>query len=145
MTLNIEKTKSLYEYKRDKAINFNTYITGLSNLVLIVKTEKALIAGYYSGKLENKEVLDDEALLISMNNREKYVLNNLRNNPNKDPRDIKVIKGMIYDKFFMIFGNAELRIKTGENKLFSNFAKNGAFFDNRKHKLDQFLCDGTNN
>ena len=34
-----------------------------------------------------------------------------------------------YDNYFIIFGNAEIRIKQGENTVFSNFAIANAHFD----------------
>ena len=44
-----------------------------------------------------------------------------------------------YDDFFIIFGNSELRIKSLENKVFSNFGINNGYFNNRGHKVDYFL------
>jgi hypothetical protein len=49
MMLEIEKTKLLYEYKRDQKINFHNFIDGHSSIVLIVETEKAILGCYYSG------------------------------------------------------------------------------------------------
>ena len=44
--------------------------------------------------------------------------------------------GMIYDKFFLIYGNAEIRIKYGEKKVYSNFGINNSYFFNRGDKFD---------
>ena len=52
MKQDIEKTDKLYDYKRDHKTNFHQFIDGHSNLVLIVETESALIACYYSGQLQ---------------------------------------------------------------------------------------------
>lgn len=52
MKQDIEKTNKLYEFKRDQKTNFHQYIDGHSNIVLIIETESALIACYYSGKLQ---------------------------------------------------------------------------------------------
>ena len=46
---------------------------------------------------------------------------------------------MIYDDFYCIFGNAELRIKSWENHIFSNFGIMGAYFNNKGKKVNDFL------
>ena len=38
-----------------------------------------------------------------------------------------------------IFGNAELRIKSWENHIFSNFGIMGAYFNNKGKKVNDFL------
>jgi len=43
----------------------------------------------------------------------------------------KLIEGkrsVTYDKFFLIFGNSELRLKHGEKKFFTNFAVANGFY-----------------
>ena len=50
-----------------------------------------------------------------------------------------VYKAMDYNKIYIIFGNAEIRIREGEGKLFSNFGVNNAFYNNRGKKRSDFL------
>lgn len=57
--------------------------------------------------------MTEEGLIISLDSRKCYKLNNFRNYPNKDPRDQRIIRGMVYDDYYIIFGNAEVRIRTG--------------------------------
>jgi hypothetical protein len=52
------------------------------------------------------------------------------------------MKSMVYDDYYLIFGNAEFRIRSQENTIFSNFAVMGGYFNNRGHKIDKFLCEG---
>jgi len=66
-------------------------------------------------------------------------LNNLKNYPEKDKNDTRVIRGMIYDKYYLIFGNAEIRIKTGENKVYSNFGISNSFFNSLDDKVSDLL------
>jgi hypothetical protein len=87
----------------------------------------------------------EEGLIMSLDNRKSYFLNTARHNPNKDPRDAKLIRGMIFDKYFLIFGNAEVRVRTGDDKVFSNFGIMSSFFDSRREKVNSLLQDGTNN
>lgn len=49
---------------------------------------------------------------------------------------------MIYDTFFAIYGNAEIRIKTGFKTVFSNFGVSNAYFNNGGDKIDKFLNEG---
>lgn len=51
-------------------------------------------------------------------------------------------KGMTYDQFYIIYGNAEIRIKTGQKTIFSNFAVNNGYYDAKGHKINDFLNDG---
>ncbi len=51
---------------------------------------------------------------------------------------------MVYDEFFLIFGNSELRLRNGTKDVFSNFGVSNAFYDNRGHKISNFLNDGNN-
>ena len=46
---------------------------------------------------------------------------------------------MQYDKFYVIFGNAEMRIKNGEKKILSNFGVSSAFYNSRGKKRQDFL------
>lgn len=57
------------------------------------------------------------ALLLSLWNQKSYVLQ-------------KDMKGITFDDFFIIFGNSELRIKTQDTKIFSNFGLRSNFFAN---------------
>ena len=47
---------------------------------------------------------------------------------------------MVYDPYFLIFGNAELRIKTGEKTVFCNFGIMNSYFNHRGKKVHDFLC-----
>ena len=49
---------------------------------------------------------------------------------------------MTYDQFYIIYGNAEIRIKTGQKTIFSNFAVNNGYYDAKGHKINDFLNDG---
>ena len=48
---------------------------------------------------------------------------------------------MVYDPYFLIFGNAELRIKTGEKTVFSNFGIMNSYYNSRGKKVHDLLCE----
>jgi hypothetical protein len=49
-----------------------------------------------------------------------------------------------YDDFFLIFGNSEIRIKTQETKIFSNFGTNSGAFSSHAKKAADFLGGSSN-
>ncbi len=73
---------------------------------MVLQTPNAIIAGYYSGKYAEGTYMTSEGLILSLNNQKYYRLNNFANNPMKNKNDTRPVYGMIYDKFFLIFGNA---------------------------------------
>jgi hypothetical protein len=95
--------------------------------------------------LQDKTAMTEEGLIISMNNFKFYTLNNLKNNPRKDPNDTRLIRGMVYDKYFLIIGNAEIRIRSGEDKVFSNFGIATSFYNNNRERVEALLGEGTVN
>jgi hypothetical protein len=101
-------------------------------LALVVKTKKAIVAGFYPGELKDKEMLTKGGLLVSVTNDQSYTLFEKK-------AGMTNIRGMTYDQFFVIYGNAELRIKSGLKTVFSNFGVNNAFYNSRGHKVDRFL------
>lgn len=74
--------------------------------------------------------------MVSVSNDKSYTL------MKKKAGDKTVYRGMIYDQYYAIFGNAEIRVKTGNETVFSNFGINNAFFDGRGDKVNAFLNEG---
>lgn len=50
--------------------------------------------------------MTEEGLILSLTNKKYYRLNNLTNYPKKNKNDKRQILGMIYDTFYLIFGNS---------------------------------------
>jgi hypothetical protein len=48
---------------------------------------------------------------------------------------------MVYDSYFLIFGNTELRIKTGEKTVFSNFGIMRFYYNSRGKKVQDLICE----
>jgi len=91
--------------------------------------------------------MKEEGLILSLTNRKYYRLNNFTNYPKKNKNDKRTILGMIYDDYYLIFGNAEIRVKPGESnpKVFSNFAVSQAFFNNEGDNVNILFCEGKKN
>jgi hypothetical protein len=71
-------------------------------LTVIIKTKGAIIAGFYPGVHKDKEILDKGGLLVSVTNNQSYNLYTKKPGDNNKT----IYRGMIYDTFFAIFGNA---------------------------------------
>lgn len=134
----IRKTVFLFKYDPRNKNSFHVYVDGISSLCMVVRTKNAVIAGYYPYCYKDKEVMNKGGLLVSVTNDQSYTLNEEKTR-NKDASNFR---GMTYDTYYAIYGNAEMRVKTGERKVFSNFGINNAFFNGRGHKVDKFLCEG---
>lgn len=89
MKRSIERTKLLYEYKKDKKTNFHDMVDGHSHIVLVIETGKALLAAYYAGEIKEKGALEEDALIISMSNLKYYL---------KKADAKKKLRGMTYDR-----------------------------------------------
>ena len=60
----------------------------------------------------------------------------------KNPNEKKVMKGMVYDDYYVNFGNSELRLKTGKREVFSNLGIQNGYFNARGHSVDVLISSG---
>jgi hypothetical protein len=96
----ILRTRPIYTLDLKNKTNFHLYIDGVSSLLFIVKTVTGLfLAGYYTGKYLEGPMMDS-GLLISISKNESYKLNVPDHNSKNSYRC------MVYDPYFIIFGNA---------------------------------------
>jgi hypothetical protein len=56
--------------------------------------------------------------------------------------ELKDKKAITYDDYYLIFGNSELRLRSLEFKLFSNFGIANSFYNNRGDKIHDLLGEG---
>ena len=127
----IKRSRLLYRFDAFNRTNPHRYIDKQPNLVLIAKT---IFGKYVAGF--SKEAIDSAGnkvgfgLLLPLWNRRVFEIA-----ANKKP--------VIYDDYFIIFGNSELRLKAQETKLFSNFGISNAYFNSEGCKVDALLGEGT--
>jgi hypothetical protein len=60
------------------------------------------IAAYYSGRYTKTEIMIQPALLIGLNTSKVFDLHT----PQTNPTTSRAFRGMTYDEFFLIWGNA---------------------------------------
>ena len=90
------------------------------------------IACYYEGGFIPKKIANKEGIIMSLTNF-KYYTTNERNK-----------KAVVHDDYFIIFGNSEVRIKSQERKVFSNFGLNSSYYRHNGDKVDMLLGGDTN-
>lgn len=49
---------------------------------------------------------------------------------------VKNKRAVAYDDYFIIFGNSEVRLKSQDKKIFSNFGVNNGYYQNNGDKID---------
>lgn len=125
----------VYKLDLKNPTNFHQYVDGLSNLICVVRTKDAYLAGYYSGPYADT-VMKEAGMLISITNNEAYLLKK------PDGKSKSIPRSMVYDPFFIIFGNAEIRIRLHESTVFSNFGIPSSYFESRGKKVNDLLCMG---
>lgn len=54
---------------------------------------------------------------------------------------IKDKRVITFDDYYIIFGNSQIRIKSSESKMFSNFGTGNAYFNSQGDKIEQFVGD----
>jgi hypothetical protein len=52
------------------------------------------------------------------------------------------MKAIAYDDYYLIFGNSEIRLKSGEGIVFSNFGIANSHFENNHQTVDALFGEG---
>jgi len=104
----------------------------------VIKTvHNVYLATYYSGKYTKSETMIHPGLIFALTNNKIFELHT----PVTNPTTNRAFRGMIYDEFFMIWGNAEVRIRANDKILFSNFGIAASFFNPRGKKVNDLICE----
>lgn len=99
---------------------------------MIIRLSNGFYAAAYSeAPFVSRSVSSGDALLISITNQKVFYL--VEQNR----------RGIIYDDYYIIFGNSELRLRSQENRVFSNFGISNGYFANRGEKVSILLGEGT--
>lgn len=97
----IISSRLLYKHDPLNATNIHKYIDEKPGLLCVARTKNAVVAGFYPGALRDRAILNEGGLIISVTNNKSYRLMEKANE-----NDTKVYKGMVYDPYFVIFGNS---------------------------------------
>ena len=128
----VKGTRLVYRWDPKNKVNFHKYIDKVGQLVVIVRLINGYtIAAWSEGGFSPSTTPSHDGLLLSLTNRKVFRL--LQANH----------RAVAYDDFFLIFGNSELRLKTGEKGVFSNFGVQNAFYNCSGEKVGTLLGAGT--
>ena len=131
MNIQIYDTKLLYAFDPLNFNNLHKYVDNISQVVLVIRLVNGYcLAGYYEGAFKPRQMSDKEGLIISLTNQ-KYFTTLERNR-----------KATVYDGYYIIFGNSEIRLKSNEHKLFSNFGHNNSFYECNGNNISVLLGGG---
>jgi hypothetical protein len=131
-------TKLLYRYPTLDPTNFHTYFDNKSNLLVMVKLLNGTIIGGFTVNPFMPE-------RVPSSNKGKGFLFTLTAEKSFPMRADPKQSTTTYDHFFFILGNAEIRLRAGEKKFFSNFGISTSTFDNQGYPRPLFLQDQVSN
>lgn len=95
----IKKTKLLYRLDPYNKVNFHRYVDKHRHIILIIKTIYGkLIAGYSAEAFDPNGIKRGFGLIISLWARKTF--------------EVKDKRAIVYDDYYLIFGNSELRLKS---------------------------------
>ena len=103
---------------------------------MVRTVKKDIVAGYYPGALKKKADLDEGGLIIALTKGKVFKLHEKKANQPKG------FKGMVHDEFFVNFGSAELRLRTGSRELYSNLGHALGNYDSQGYKYDILIGEG---
>lgn len=112
--------------------NFHTYFDSKNNLVIMVKLTNGVIIGGFT-------VTPFLSERVPSTNKGKGFLFSLTTEKTFQMRSEPKQSITTYDHFFLILGNAEIRLRAGEKKVFSNFGIATSTFDNLGYPRTSFL------
>jgi hypothetical protein len=95
----------------------------------VVKTaEGAFFAGYSESAISPHINADRSGLIIGLTNQNVFYLQEEK-------------KSVAYDAYYIIFGNSEIRLKSLERSVFSNFGIANGFYNNKGLGVEALLCN----
>ena len=112
--------------------SFHKYIDNKENLLLIIKLKNGLfLAAFSSIPLINNVTTyyrEKRGMLLCLDHKKCF---KLKNTQDATP--------VMYDDYFLVFGNKELKIRILDNKVSSTFGSDFGFFDNCGHDNTKIL------
>ena len=124
------ESKLVYKYDPLNPVNFHNYFDRVENLIVLVKISNGTIIGGFSVYPVDQERIyrPGKGFLFSVTGKKVYQMRAQPRHP---------VVG--YDNYFFLFGNAEIRLKSQEKKVFSNFGIATSTFNNGTEQRTSFL------
>ena len=127
----IIKTRLLFKLDLNNKTNFHTYIDNKPNIVVVIKlSNEYFVAGFSQVAFVPKSTARGEAMILSLTNQKVFYLFDADKKP------------ISYDEYYLIFGNSQIRLRSQQKKIFSNFGVNNSSFNNKGLTVDILLGAG---
>jgi hypothetical protein len=99
MNYRIVKTRLIYKFDGINSASFHNYIDNIKNLAVIIKMKNGTyLSAFTEDSFAPQKKSEGKGLIISLTNKEVF---NLQENNRK---------AILYDDYYLIFGNSEIRI-----------------------------------
>lgn len=85
----------------------------------------------YTNKPFKPQCVGEDAFIMAVNTGNLYEVKKGR-------------RAISYDEYYILFGNSEIRMRTGENLIFSNFGIPNTSFDHKGNSVDALFGEGNN-
>ena len=125
----VKETNLLYSYPKMKKMSFHEEVDNQNHYVLLIRLQNGMLIGAYSQQgLTKDQTNTGNGFICSISNETVFHL--------KKHSKARLTQ---YNEYFIIFGNAQLRIKLGEDYVESNLGISNKFFDTGNLKNPQIL------
>lgn len=143
----IRATYPLYRLDKKNNNSIHDYVDGKPQIALVVRmTNGQILAAYSDPEFKPQSKIDYRfGMMFAFTNRKVFTLKNQPSNKaNKS-----IPKPITYDQYYIIWGNSEIRIKSGTNELYSNYSTGNCFYEepgnDHPSVRDLFLSDERDN
>ena len=102
----------------------------MPNILILFKTITGIIIGVFSQHPLQQELNQEikKSFLFNLNEPRFYSLNEQEKS-----------RPFMYDNFFLVVGNSEIRVEHNKRLLYSNFGARMSFFETGGDKIEDFL------
>ena len=126
----VTRTVQLFAADSLNPTNFHSYVDEVPDIMLVVKTESGLYLGGFSEcPVSSTSIADKGGLIMSLTSKMVFPV-------------VEGKRSVNYDKFFLIFGNSEIRLRQGEFKVFSNFGIGSGFYKSTGATVNDLIGAG---
>lgn len=113
----IVKTRLLYLFDEFNKVNIHRYIDYKYGLAAVIKLSNGRFIGIFSeGPFYPKMESKYGAMILSLSDGKIFV-------------PLPNCQAIVYDDQAVVFGNSDIKIKTGEKKVFSNFGTPNSYYE----------------
>jgi hypothetical protein len=119
----------LFKFDPLNKVNFHRYIDEIPNILVLVKLANGRMLACYTNQPFKPQCTGEDAFIMVLNTGNIYELK-------------KGSRAISYDEYYLLFGNSEIRLRSGESLIFSNFGIANSNFDNKGQSVDALFGEG---